>query len=233
MIGIGDDTIFSFERDKEQFIRVAAGTVEREGIFFLPENTHGLVILAQGIEDATHGPHQRALALAGTLQRQGLATFIVDLFSSEEQALDNQTGYFRQNVDIMQQRIIGIADWFQNQPATEALSIGYFGMDEAGAAALIAAAERPDLVAAVVSAGSALDQALPSLPGVLAHTLLIAGEKDTQAIQRSQEVLNSLTCTRQLAQLPGVASLHTDPKALDALIQQASAWFTSKLTRML
>src|SRR5690242_9812840 len=102
MLGFDEDATLSFETGREQLIRVPAGAVERDGIFFLPENAHGLVILAQGIEDASHGPHQRALALTESVRSQGLATFVVDLFSSEEQELDRQTAYFQQNTDIMQ-----------------------------------------------------------------------------------------------------------------------------------
>jgi putative phosphoribosyl transferase len=229
MIEFDDNTTLSFDPNKEYLVRAAAGAVEREGIFFLPEGAHGLVILALGINDL----RQRALALATILRQQRLATFVVDLFSSEEQELDRQTAYFRQNTEIMQQRMIAIADWFQEQPSTEALSIGYFGIDVVGAAALIVAAERPDLAAAVVSAGKSGDLARPYLARVEAPALLIAAQQDTEANKNGQEALALLKGNKQLAQVKGVTTLNENQQSQDEVIRLASEWFARRLIRII
>ena len=53
-------------------------------------------------------------------------------------------------------------DWLAAQPQTADLRVGYFGASTGGGAALVAAAERPERVGAVVSRGGRPDLAGPA-----------------------------------------------------------------------
>jgi dienelactone hydrolase len=154
-----------------------------------------------------------------------LATLIIDLFTEEERTLDEETGYFRQNTEIMQQRIIGMADWLLENPETANLSLGYFGSGTGGAAALIAAAERPDVVAAIVAAGTQLESASTVLPRVIAPTLLIAAEKDEAAVKMLQEAKTLLPQQKQLEEVPDASSLFTEKRAANEVALLAVQWF--------
>jgi putative phosphoribosyl transferase len=208
-----------------RLIQVSAGAVDLNGIIFLPQQAKGQVILTYGIETLEENPHRTAINLAQVFHTHNIATLIVDLFSSEERELDAQTGYFRLNTEVMQQRIIGLAEWLMENPETAHLSPGYFGSGIAGAAALIAAAERPDIPTAVVVAGGPLVSARSALPGVLASTLLIAAEQDEDTVKSQQEALALLQHNKQFEPVPGVSSLFADQHSLDKVARLASAWF--------
>jgi dienelactone hydrolase len=226
---MSDTTHSQRETEQKQYdgrlIQIPAGAVDLNGIIFLPPEAKGQVILAYGIETLEENPHQTAIKLAQVFHTHNIATLIVDLFSSEERELDAQTGYFRRNTKVMQQRIIGLAEWLLENPETAHLSPGYFGSGIAGAAALIAAAERPDIPTAVVVAGGPLESARSALPGVLASTLLIAAEKDESTVKSQQEALELLQHNKRLEQIQGVSSLFEDQRSLDEVADLASAWF--------
>jgi dienelactone hydrolase len=210
---------------KGRLVRIAAEAVSLSGILNIPAQAHGLVILAHGIDAAVENPHQNIIALSDALNQLSLATLQVDLFSSDERAFDQHTEYFRQNLDIMQQRIVGTAQWFTENPGTDTLSIGYFGIDEVGAAALIAAAERPDMVAAVVAAGQHADLAQSYISRVLAPTLLLAAEKDTTTIATNQQLFSSLQSEKQSERIPGASAIFESDQAFNEVTRIVGDWF--------
>ncbi len=208
-----------------RLIEVPAGAVNLNGIIFVPPEAKGQVILTYGIETIKENSHQTAINLAQMFHTRHIATLIVDLFSSEERELDARTGYFRNNTEIMQQRIIGLAEWLLENPETAHLSPGYFGSGSAGAAALIAAAKRPDIPTAVVVAGGQLESARSALSGVLASTLLIAAEQDEATVKAQQEALTLLQHNKQFEPVQGVSSLFADQRSFDEVARLASDWF--------
>jgi len=213
--------------DNGRLIQVGAGAVTLAGLLHLPADAHGIVILTHGIEGSADGSHQTALMMAQVLFQDTIATLLVDLFTSEEQQLDQGTDYFRLNTSVMEQRITGIAQWLLENDETQHLSIGYFGVGATGAAVLIAAAERPDVVAAVVTTGGTLDQAQDYLPRVLAPTLLIASAQNTQAVTQSQHALENLPNEKHFEQVD--ASLFGTKESVVKVAQLASQWFNTYL----
>ncbi len=214
-----------------RLIRVGAGAVELDGILTIPENAHGLVILAHGIEegleeDRALPTHRSGIALTNIFNGLDLATFQVDLFNSEERRLNQETGFFRGNTEIMQQRLIGMADWFLEHPETQHFSIGYYGMNEAGAGALIAAAERPDAVAAVVVAGGRVNSARDYLPQVLAPVLFITAALDETAGKAQQDLLDLLKGEKSLEQVQGLDTLAEGSSVVEEVARLAGQWFT-------
>src|SRR5947209_14926315 len=136
-------------------VQVAAGALILDGHLSIPENARGVVLMAQGsMNIETDSAYSD---IAGIFNDARLATLLVHLLTEEEETLDKETQFFRFNVDILHQRIIGITNWLIEEPETHNLSIGYFGSGPAGAAALIAAAKRPDPVHAIVVGNGRID----------------------------------------------------------------------------
>lgn len=202
-----------------QLIQIAAEAVQLTGLLHIPANAHGMVILTHGIENVEQLTHNTALTIAQAFYSDGLATLVVDLFTTEEQQLDAETSYFRANTSIMEQRIVGIAEWLLQTPATQHLAIGYFGMGTTGASTLIAAAERPDVVAAIVSVSGQLAAAQEYLPRILSPTLLIALGNDQNTT--TMNALEKIAVEKHFEQ---VANIDED------LTRIAGAWFTKYLT---
>ncbi len=224
------NTIEPESANNGRLVQVGAGAVTLAGLLHLPTDAHGMVILTHGIEGSADGSHQTALAMAQVLFQDKLATLLIDLFTPEEQQLDEGTDYFRRNVSVMQQRIAGIAQWLLENDETQHLSIGYLGAGATGAAVLIAAAERPDVVAAVVSAGGYIEQAQDYLQHVVTPTLLIAAKQDTQAVTQAQSALESLANQdKQFEQIEGGASLFVLKDNVNSVAQLASQWFNKHL----
>ena len=200
------------------------------GILNVPQGAHGLVILGHGIEhegtqNISARIHQQGVLLTDVLNKQGLATLQVDLFSSDEQKLDEETGFFRENIDLMQQRLIGTAEWFLNDPDTDNLAIGYLGFGTAGVGALVASVERPDIPAAVVAVGARPDLAPTYLPRILAPTLLMVAARDEAVVKANQDALEQVKATHQLTLISGVSNVFESQDAVTQLAQGLVDWF--------
>ncbi len=226
---MAENTNITDSAENGRLIQVGAGAVTLAGLLHLPADAHGLVILTHGIEGNADGSHQTALAMAQVLFQDDIATLLVDLFTSEERQLDEGTDYFRLNTSIMEQRIAGIAQWLLENDETQHLSIGYFGAGATGAAVLIAAAERPDVVAAVVAAGGTLDRAEEYLRRILAPTLLIAATQNSQAVTQSQHALENLPKEKRFEQVDAGTSLFATKEGVIKIAQLASQWFNTHL----
>ncbi|HYZ32091.1 MAG TPA: alpha/beta hydrolase, partial [Crenalkalicoccus sp.] len=154
-------------------VRVPAGAVTLEGDLNLPEGAHGLVLFAHGSGSSRHSPRNRYVARL--LNEAGLATLLIDLLTTGEEAVDARTAALRFDIGLLAERLIHATDWAAGNPGTRELRIGYFGASTGAGAALVAAAERPEVVGAVVSRGGRPDLAGPALARVRAPTLLIVG----------------------------------------------------------
>lgn len=208
-----------------RLLSVDGGAVTLKGILDIPAGARGVVLLAHGVESA-EDTHQNALVQAGMFYDSGLATLLVDLISSAELQLDQQTGFFRNNVDIMQQRILGIAEWLTVQEETQNLAVGYFGTGVSASAVLIAAGRRPDVVRAIVAAGRTYEEAQQEANRVVAPTLLVAAERDQEALKANQSLLDVLTAEKQLEQIGGADSLFESKESISEFARRAGAWFT-------
>ncbi|MFL5624119.1 MAG: dienelactone hydrolase family protein [Ktedonobacteraceae bacterium] len=211
-------------------VEVAAGALMLNGMLTIPDNARGIVLLSQGSRNLENIDYHADVAQI--LQTAGMATLFVRLLTEEEEVLDRDTSFFRFNVGILHQRIMGITRWLLENPGTQNLSIGYFGGDVTGAACLIAAAERPDPVHAIVVGNARTDLAQPYLARILAPTLLIAGENDT-TMSMNREALTQLPATvsanRKLESIWGAAGLFETADLLQKVANLASQWFTQHL----
>lgn len=208
---------------EERLVQVPLGRVTLEGNLSLPEGASGVVLFAHGSGSSRHSPRNRYVAQI--LNQSKLATLLIDLLTREEEAVDMRTAHLRFDIGLLAKRLIGATDWLTQHPATRDLRIGYFGASTGAAAALVAAAERPDVVGAVVSRGGRPDLAGSALARVRAPTLLIVGGNDVPVIELNQAAFAQLRSEKRLVIIPGATHLFEEPGALDEVARLASEWF--------
>jgi dienelactone hydrolase len=201
--------------------------VTLEGDLSVPAGAAGVVLFAHGSGSSRHSSRNRYVAQL--LNQAKLATLLIDLLTADEEAIDQRTAHLRFDIGLLADRLIGATDWLTGQADTKHLRIGYFGASTGAAAALVAAAERPDTVGAVVSRGGRPDLAGPALPRVRAPTLLIVGGSDYQVIDLNRAALAQLRCEKHLVIVPGATHLFEEPGALDRVADLARAWFEAHL----
>jgi putative phosphoribosyl transferase len=149
------------QRVDERLVRVAAGPITLDGNLSLPDGARGIVLFAHGSGSSRLSPRNRYVARL--LNEAKLATLLLDLLTAQEEAMDLSTAHLRFDIPLLAERLVGATDWLTQQPETQQLPIGYFGASTGAAAALVAAAQRPDAVRAVVSRGGRPDLAGPAL----------------------------------------------------------------------
>src|SRR5712672_4468245 len=212
---------------EERLIRVPAGAVTLEGNLTLPEQSRGIVLFAHGSGSSRHSPRNRYVARV--LNEAKLATLLIDVLTLHEEVIDARTAQLRFDIDLLAERLVDATDWLTQFPDTKHLRIGYFGASTGAAAALAAAAVRPDVVGAVASRGGRPDLAGAALIRVRAPTLLIVGEDDKQVLELNRSALAQLRCEKQLGVVPGATHLFEEPGALDVVAQLARDWFERHL----
>jgi len=198
-----------------------------EGILSVPTAARGVVLFAHGSGSSRHSPRNRYVA--DILNESGLATLLIDLLTGDEQQVDLQTAHLRFDIPLLARRLEGITEWLVKHPEVEGLELGHFGASTGAAAALVAAAELPELVRAVVSRGGRPDLAGPSLAAVEAPTLLIVGGADTAVIDLNRRAIAHLQCEKELQIVPGATHLFEEPGALKKVAELARDWFLKKL----
>jgi putative phosphoribosyl transferase len=210
-------------------ITIALPGANLEGALAVPEPALGIVLFAHGSGSSRHSPRNRFVA--EYLQQAGLATLLMDLLTKEEDAIDQYTRQHRFDIDLLAERLAGAIDWLAQNPPTRGLPIGLFGASTGAAAALRAAAVRPDVVAAVVSRGGRPDLADEALEQVQAPTLLIVGAMDTQVIPLNASALDRMHGLRELVLVPGATHLFEEPGTLAEASRLARDWFLRQLAR--
>jgi pimeloyl-ACP methyl ester carboxylesterase len=204
-------------------VRVPAGGITLEGNLAIPPNAAGVVTFAHGSGSSRHSPRNRAVAAA--LREGRLATLLIDLLTSEEEAVDEATAHLRFDIGLLADRLVDATDWLGRSEEAGGLAVGYFGASTGGGAALVAAARRPNAVRAVVSRGGRPDLAGAALARVLAPTLLIVGGNDHVVLDLNREAFARLRCEKKLEVVPGATHLFEEPGALEQVARLARDWF--------
>jgi dienelactone hydrolase len=204
----------------------AAGVVLAADVV-VPESAHGAVLFAHGSGSGRHSPRNRFVA--GELQRAGLATVLADLLTPEEEQRDAATGALRFDIGLLATRVIALTDWATGYEPTARLAVGLFGASTGAAAALVAAAERPQTVAAVVSRGGRPDLAGQHLLSVHQPTLLIVGGRDEGVIELNRQAMEHLAGHSLLVIVPRATHLFEEPGALEQVADLARGWFLHHL----
>lgn len=194
-----------------------------EGLVTVPEGARGLVIFAHGSGSSRLSPRNTQVARA--LNERGLATLQFDLLT-EDEARDRANVF---DIPLLGGRVVEAVNWARQDEVAGRLRAGLFGASTGAAAALIAAAELPEDVFAVVSRGGRPDLAESVLARVRAPTLLIVGGFDDVVIELNEHALTALTCEKRLTIIPGATHLFEEPGTLDQVIVAAGQWFEDHL----
>ncbi len=206
-------------------VTIRIGPRQLSGNLDVPEGARAVVLFAHGSGSSRFSPRNRYVAQ--TLQQAGLATLLLDLLEPSES--DDRAKVF--DIELLAERLEATAAWVRGQDLLHSMSLGYFGASTGAAAALVAAAREPALVAAVVSRGGRPDLAGDYLPQVQAPTLLIVGGDDHVVIELNNEALQQLTCEKELLIIPGASHLFPEPGTLEQVARLATQWFARHLVR--
>ncbi|MWV13612.1 alpha/beta hydrolase [Pseudomonas sp. R-28-1W-6] len=193
----------------------------------LPEGAQGLVLFVHGSGSSRLSPRNRQVARE--FAARGLATLLFDLLSEAEQRIDRVTCELRFDIALLQRRILGVIDWLGHDAELAPLRLGLFGASTGAAAALRAAAERPQRICAVVSRGGRSDLAGAALARVQAPTLQIVGSADPGVWRLNREASRQLHCEQQLQVIPGASHLFEEPGAMEEVARLAGDWFVRYL----
>ena len=191
------------------------------GDLLVPATPRGVVLFAHGSGSSRHSPRNRKVAAA--LQEAGWATLLMDLLTAEEEQVDVRTAQLRFDVGLLAERVVGAIDWLAVDDRLGGSPVATFGASTGAAAALIAAADRPERVRAVVSRGGRPDLAGAALPRVTAPTLLIVGGNDPTVLRLNEEAGRRLAGEVELAVVPGASHLFEEPGTLDRVVELAVA----------
>jgi dienelactone hydrolase len=210
-------------------VQIKAGRIVIDGDLTIPLKAAGLVVFAHGSGSSRFS--RRNSSVAHVLQGGGYATLLLDLLTREEEAIDEQTREYRFDVDCLGHRVVAAIEWASGYPMAARLPIACFGASTGAAAALIAAAEQPELVRAVISRGGRPDLAGYALPKVQAPTLLIVGGDDQPVIELNRAAMRRMRAPVQLEIVPGATHLFEEPGALELVSQLALKWCATYLKR--
>jgi dienelactone hydrolase len=211
----------------ERTVSFLADGVELEGTLGIPESARGVVLFAHGSGSSRFSPRNRYVARV--FRDSGLATLLIDLLSRDEERIDEITRELRFDIAMLASRLEAAIDWLRAEPVTRDLPVGLFGASTGAAAALVAAAARPDRVGAVVSRGGRPDLANDALPSVHAPTLLIVGGRDELVIGLNQKARAAMRTDVRLEIVPGATHLFEEPGTLERVAELARDWFLAHL----
>ncbi len=211
-------------------IHVNAQGVTITGDLIIPENAHGVVIFAHGSGSSRFSPRNKYVA--EVLNKDNIATLLIDLLSPQEEEQDILTREYRFDIELLAGRLVYATRFVQNDASTKDLAIGYFGSSTGAAAAIVAAVKIQDSkIKAVVSRGGRPDLAEKFLEKLTIPTLLLVGGKDYQVIDLNKMAMNQLTDVddKELVLVSGATHLFEEPGTLETVAIYAKDWFKRHL----
>ena len=199
-------------------VTITLGSIELKGDIAIPDRAHALVVFAHGSGSSRFS--QRNQMVASYLNKQGIATFLFDLLTPEED--NNYANRF--NIDLLAQRLEDVTLWISRQEAYRHLRIGFFGASTGAAAAMMAARDLHQ-VSCIVSRGGRPDLALKDLPFIRIPVLLMVGGRDTGVIELNQLAFEKLQGEKLLEIIPGAGHLFEEAGAMEKVCVLAANWF--------
>lgn len=210
-------------------VHITTGLSCIEGNLKVPTKAIGVVLFAHGSGSSRHS--QRNRYVAHVLNEHKIATLLIDLLTLEEEHRDALTGELRFDSEFLAKRVLEATEWLCWHPLTRSMPIGYFGASTGAGAALLAAAEKPEHLQAIVSRGGRPDLAGNALQQVDVPTLLIVGGNDLPVITFNRNALELLHSEEKYLEIvPGATHLFEEPGTLEAVAQLASDWFARHFT---
>ena len=211
----------------EQQVEIDFGNIRLNGDLALPEGAAGLVIFAHGSGSGRHSPRNRFVAQR--LTEVPMGTLLLDLLTGEEERIDEYTRHLRFDIDLLAGRVVGVIDWAAERARLANLKVGVYGASTGAAAALVAAARRPERVSALVSRGGRADLAGDALGQVHAPTLLIVGGDDLVVLELNRQAVRQMRCETQLEIIHGATHLFEEPGAREEVSELTADWFAKRI----
>lgn len=205
-------------------IGIETDRVTLEGELEWAEDSRGLVIFSHGSGSSRLSPRNNYVAKF--LRENGMATFLFDLLTAEE----DKHYYLRFDIGMLAARLTAVTRYLITLPSTQSLAVGYFGASTGAASAIVAASILSDQVKAVVARGGRPDLAADYLQALRAPTLLIVGGHDREVITLNREALQKIRCEKSLQILEGATHLFEEPGMLEEVARLSSNWFTKYLS---
>ena len=217
---------------EHQEVQILSTGVRLEGIMSAPDEAKGIVLFVHGSGSSRHSPRNQFVAQ--TLQQARFATLLFDLLTPVEEEIDQRTRQWRFDVSLLARRTAAVLEWLDLQPFVHDLKRGLFGSSTGATAALMAAAELPEKVAAIVSRGGRPDLAGPALSRVQAPTLLIVGGLDEVVIDLNEKAIAQMQSgsEKKLVLVPGASHLFEESGTLEDVARLARDWFQTHLSRV-
>lgn len=204
-------------------IKIPINKIFLEGILDIPDEARKLILFAHGSGSSRFSPRNQFVARV--LREKGLGTLLFDLLTKKEEEVDELTGEYRFDIKLLAERLVKVTDWLREDKDLKDLKIGYFGASTGAAAALLAAAEKPTDIFAIVSRGGRPDLAEEKLDKVLVPTLLIVGGNDFGVIELNQKALENIKAEKELKLVSGATHLFEEPGALEEVAKLSAEWF--------
>ncbi|MFF9094868.1 dienelactone hydrolase family protein [Streptomyces sp. NPDC014802] len=208
-------------------VRVPADGALLTGDLVVPPGARAVVLFAHGSGSSRHSPRNRMVA--ERLREAALGTLLVDLLTEEEDARDRVTAELRFDIGLLGERLAAALDWLGREETTRDLPVVLFGASTGAAAALVAAAQRPERVLTVVSRGGRPDLAGDALKAVTAPVLLLVGGRDTEVLRLNEAAARDLGGPHTLHVVPGATHLFEEPGALEEVADTARRWCADHL----
>ena len=223
----GVATTVGFPGNIDTDVEVPAGAVRLAGHLVVPSHARGLVLFAHGSGSSRLSP--RNLDVSEYLNERGIGTFLFDLLTDKEASV--RANVF--DISLLAERLVVAARWVAGLQAVQnpRLPLGFFGASTGGGAALLAAAEEPGLVEAVVSRGGHPDLAGSMLQQVQAPTLLIVGGADGHVLELNRAAAAAMTCQVEVVVVAGASHLFEEPGAMPRVCELAANWFTDAFSQ--
>lgn len=196
-------------------------------IFEVPSHARAIIVFVHGDECGYSSPRNRFVARS--LLRQGFAVLLPQLVDGDDEEDGPASNVGCDGILRKAEMLKRIIDWLARHPGTGNLRIGLFGGRDGAAAAMIAAAARPDRVHAIVSRGGRPDLAEDWLHDVVAPTLMIVGSKDRTHLDHNRKACQRMRIRPMLEVIDGANHLFGEPGKLDQVASISSVWFHRNL----
>lgn len=217
----------TFAANRTHNVKVDAADEFIDCDLFLPDNAKAVIVFAHGSGSNRQSPRNQQVA--EKINSAGFGTFLIDLLTKKEQQVDNVTRQLRFDISLISSRLIQATDWLYSNLDMKDTKIGFYGASTGAAAAIVAAAERPEVVGAVVSRGGRPDLAGADLSKLRAPTLLIVGELDKDVIELNEKASRQMNCENRMSIVPGATHLFEEPGTMQEVIKLSIAWFDKYL----
>lgn len=207
---------------REREVAVPLPASQLNAVLYLPASSRAAVVVGHPSGICRLSSRERFGATV--LARAGFATLLVDLVSEEEDCAGPTAAV---DVPLLADRFLACARWLAGHRRTSALPVGFFGVDAAAAAALVASAIDPAGVFAVVTRGGHPERAAAALRAPVPTLFLSASGAPVDARDVAAQVTHGGPgAPRRLAVLPSPSGDFSEGDAFDQVLSLGAQWLS-------